>query len=108
MLPPDGRARRWQAVDAAHSQLTPAELLAHAAACFRAAKAATDRALQTSDAAPTARQRAELTALARVAVANGVVVAAETQQPPSPTVQRRATFSFSAHPSFARVVLQRT
>lgn len=81
-----------------------AVMAAAALAHFKAAKAAVDKALHSPDSPATPEQRADLTALARVAVANSVMLASALTPPPAEG-SRRATFDFGTHKCFPIVKL---
>eukprot|EP00962_Isochrysis_galbana_P038710 scaffold13770_cov136-Isochrysis_galbana.AAC.2 len=87
---------------------TPLPQLTDAASAkFKSAKAAIDRALHMPDLLITPPDKADMLALARVAVANAVLLATALQPPPPPGT-RTAAFDFSTHPCFPLVRLNAT
>jgi len=80
------------------------KLVDAAISTFKSAKGAIDRALHIPDLLATQSDKVDMLALARVAVANGVLLASTLQQPPPPGT-RRATFDFKTHPCFPVVKL---
>ena len=80
------------------------DLLKGASGCFKAAKAAVDKALHQPVAPLKDGEKAELTALARVAVANAVCVGSLQQAPPS--AGAKLTFSWAAHAHFPCVAFK--
>jgi len=81
------------------------EIVQTALTAFKAAKSAVDQALHAPDGGPSPDEKAELTSLARVSVANSVLVASALKAPP-PAGSRVATFSFATHPHFPLVKLE--
>lgn len=75
-----------------------------AASSFKSAKAAIDKALHMPDLPTTPLDKAEMLALARVAVANAVLLATALHTPP-PAGSRTAVFDFGTHPCFPLVRL---
>ena len=80
------------------------DLLKGASGCFKAAKAAVDKAFHQPVAPLKDGEKAELTALARVAVANAVCVGSLQQAPPS--AGAKLTFSWAAHAHFPCVAFK--
>jgi len=79
-------------------------LLAATSNSLKSAKVAVDKAMQGADSPPTALQKAELLSLAKVAVANRAVLAAQLEPLPEPE-SMRAAFDFSTHKCFPTLVL---